>query len=319
MSNSISDPTRIIHSQDPNTTADPQVPLRNLSQVRNRMDSLQHFLSQSINTNTPLTVDQIAMVSSQILSSIHQVIVNGAALVSYSQNSIAAGAPDPPPYPKKPKPEPSVADKAKQTLDSKLEPLEGDDSEIVELDAVEILAEHMHFCEICGKGFRRDSNLRMHMRAHGEQFKTAEALAKWRRWRSLRRPLRSGARRGFRNHFKRSHCPKMYTCERCRKKHFSVLSDLRSHLKHCGGEARWKCTCGTTFSRKDKLFGHIALFEGHAPALACDEEGKGKQMVEDDEDPMLMSESGFELDDCFLDQEFPEGFFDDFGSIDDYC
>ncbi|KAG4920129.1 hypothetical protein GLYMA_18G016700v4 [Glycine max] len=338
MSNSISDPTRIIHSQDPNTTADPQVPLRNLSQVRNRMDSLQHFLSQSINTNTPLTVDQIAMVSSQILSSIHQVIVNGAALVSYSQNSIAAGAPDPPPYPKKPKPEPSVADKAKQTLDSKLEPLEGDDSEIVELDAVEILAEHMHFCEICGKGFRRDANLRMHMRAHGEQFKTAEALAKpsekasWLRATRFSCPFvgcnRNKLHRRFRplksvicvkNHFKRSHCPKMYTCERCRKKHFSVLSDLRSHLKHCGGEARWKCTCGTTFSRKDKLFGHIALFEGHAPALACDSEGKGKQMVEDDEDPMLMSESGFELDDCFLDQEFPEGFFDDFGSIDDYC
>lgn len=196
MSNSNSNPTRILHSQsqDPNTTtADPHVLLQNLSLVRTRMDSLQHFLSQSINTNTPLAVDQIAMVSSQIVSSIHQLIVNGSALVSYSQNSTAAsGAPDPPLYPKKPEPEPSVADKAKQILDSKFGPLEDDDDDdedgdvedfddgsgIVELDAIEILAEHMHFCEICAKGFRRDSNLRMHMRAHGEQFKTVEALAK---------------------------------------------------------------------------------------------------------------------------------------------
>ncbi|KAG4975338.1 hypothetical protein JHK87_032159 [Glycine soja] len=354
MSNSNSNPTRILHSQsqDPNTTtADPHVLLQNLSLVRTRMDSLQHFLSQSINTNTPLAVDQIAMVSSQIVSSIHQLIVNGSALVSYSQNSTAAsGAPDPPLYPKKPEPEPSVADKAKQILDSKFGPLEDDDDDdggaedfddgsgIVELDAIEILAEHMHFCEICAKGFRRDSNLRMHMRAHGEQFKTVEALAKPSETTAQRRATRfscpfegcnrSKLHRRFRplksvicvkNHFKRSHCPKMYTCERCRKKHFSVLSDLRSHAKHCGGEARWKCTCGTTFSRKDKLFGHIALFEGHAPALACDEEGKGKQVVEDDEDPMLMNESEFESDNCLLNQELPEGFFDDFGSIDDYC
>jgi hypothetical protein len=34
---------------------------------------------------------------------------------------------------------------------------------------------------------------------------------------------------------------------------------------HCG-ELRWRCSCGTFFSRKDKLMGHIALFAtGHAP------------------------------------------------------
>ena len=55
-------------------------------------------------------------------------------------------------------------------------PLE--DWEIIELDSVELLAEHIHFCDICGKGFKRDANLRMHMRAHGNQFKTPEALAK---------------------------------------------------------------------------------------------------------------------------------------------
>ncbi|RDY04199.1 Protein SENSITIVE TO PROTON RHIZOTOXICITY 1, partial [Mucuna pruriens] len=350
-SNPNADPTRILHPEDPYTTADPHVPLRNLFLVRTRMDSLQRFLSQSIETKAPLTSDQIAMVSDQTVSAIHQIIVNGAALVSHSQSSTtavaAAVSPDPPSYPKKPKPEPSANDKAKKLVDSKVELLEDDDavedfdddSEIVELDAVEILAEHIHFCEICGKGFRRDANLRMHMRAHGDQFKTPEALAKPSETGAPRRPTQfscpfAGCNRNrlhgrfrplksvvcVKNHFKRSHCPKMYSCNRCHKKHFSVLSDLRSHAKHCG-ESRWKCTCGTTFSRKDKLFGHIALFEGHAPALACDEEDKGKQVVEghEIEDPILMTESEFELGKCFLDEELPEGFFDDFGSIDNYC
>ncbi|KAK7311125.1 hypothetical protein RJT34_09048 [Clitoria ternatea] len=335
MSNPNPNPNPIFHPLDPNNTADPHVPLRNLSQVRTRMDSLQRFLSQSINTNSPLTADQIATVSNQIVSAIHQIIVNGAALVSYGQNFTAAIPLDPPPHSKKPRQEPFTADKSKQLHDSKIDYPEDDDGEIVELDAVELLAEHIHFCEICGKGFRRDANLRMHMRAHGNQFKTPEALVKpskegsgtTRRCTTRRfscpfegcnrnkqhkkfRPLKSVV--CVKNHFKRSHCPKMYSCNRCHKKNFSVLSDLRSHMKHCG-ESRWKCSCGTTFSRKDKLFGHIALFEGHMPALAFDEDDKGKQVVERDEDPMVLTES--DLGNCFLD----DGFFDDFGSIDDYC
>ncbi|PQP94002.1 zinc finger protein STOP1 homolog [Prunus yedoensis var. nudiflora] len=68
------------------------------------------------------------------------------------------------------------------------------------------------------------------------------------------------------NHYKRSHCPKMYVCKRCNRKQFSVLSDLRTHEKHCG-DLRWQCSCGTTFSRKDKLMGHVALFTGHTPVV----------------------------------------------------
>lgn len=62
----------------------------------------------------------------------------------------------------------------------------------------------------------------------------------------------------------------MYVCNRCNQKQFSVLSDLRTHEKHCG-DAKWQCSCGTTFSRKDKLFGHIALFQGHTPAIPLDD------------------------------------------------
>ncbi|KAJ8624977.1 hypothetical protein MRB53_033507 [Persea americana] len=173
------------------------------------------------------------------------------------------------------------------------------DAEIIELDSEELLAEHMHFCEICGKGFKRDANLRMHKRAHGNQFKTIEALSKpdrsdEDRARKIRfscpftgcnrnkshkrfRPLKSAV--CVKNHFKRSHCPKMYSCNRCNKKSFSVVSDLKSHLKHCG-ECRWRCSCGTSFSRKDKLFGHVALFEGHMPAIVGEDQSKGMDLEE---------------------------------------
>ncbi|KAL2332760.1 hypothetical protein Fmac_013973 [Flemingia macrophylla] len=305
MSNPNETPTRTLHPEDPNNSADPQVPLRNLSLVRTRIDSIRHFLTQSINSNAPLTVDQIATVSNHIVSAIHQTIANAAAIVSHSQTSTAASAVPP-----------------NAELDAA--------AAAVELDAVELLAEHIHFCEICGKGFRRDANLRMHMRAHGERFKTAEALASpdGGRRRSATRfscPFEGCSRnrlhRRFKalksvacvkNHFKRSHCPKMYTCERCRTKRFSVVADLRSHAKRCGKVDMWKCTCGTTFSRKDKLFAHVALFEGHAPALACDD--KGKQLNVDQD-----HHHNGDLDNCFVDGDLPQDFFDDFGFLDDYC
>eukprot|EP00252_Welwitschia_mirabilis_P004127 TRINITY_DN14327_c1_g1_i1.p1 TRINITY_DN14327_c1_g1~~TRINITY_DN14327_c1_g1_i1.p1 ORF type:complete len:389 (-),score=21.58 TRINITY_DN14327_c1_g1_i1:389-1555(-) len=165
----------------------------------------------------------------------------------------------------------------------------GLDFEILEMNEDDILVEHTHFCEICGKGFRRDANVRMHMRAHGNEYKTPEALMshkeklgenpsqrryscpfeKCRRNRNHRKfkPLKSIA--SLRNHYKRSHCPKMYTCNKCNK-HFSVVGDLKTHSKTCGHN-RWRCSCGTTFTRKDKLFGHVSLFEGHRPMLPLEE------------------------------------------------
>ncbi|XP_061344129.1 protein SENSITIVE TO PROTON RHIZOTOXICITY 1-like [Gastrolobium bilobum] len=298
-------------------TEDLRVPLQNLSQLSTRMDSLQRFISQSINTNTLLTNHHMAIVSDEIVSAVRHLIINSAALVSCTTT----------PYPFS-----ETVPSKKPTLDSKEAELVDDDREhceIVEFDAVELLENDFHFCEVCGKGFKRDMNLRMHMRAHGDEFKikTHEALSKKKRFGETRlrgtwfscpfegcnrnkvhkkfRPLKSMF--CLRNHFKRSHCPKTHTCDRCRKKSFAMLSDLKSHAKQCRGESTWKCTCGTTFSRKDKLFGHVALFEGHLPAL----EEKGKQVAVDHE--VLMNES-----DCF--DGLPEGFFDDlddfgFGSI----
>ncbi|KAM5577221.1 protein SENSITIVE TO PROTON RHIZOTOXICITY 1-like [Rosa sericea] len=328
------------YSEDP----DPRVPLQNLDSVRTRMNSLQLFLTQSINNDALITPHQMDMVSAGISSAIHEIISNGAALLACSR----IPRPDPNPDPTR-KPEVKKEEENNDDDDGG----GGGDSEIVEVDAVELLAEHIHYCEICGKGFKRDANLRMHMRAHGNQFKTPEALAKPEKIAGSGEADTGGGRNTrfscpyvgcnrnkghakfralksvicVKNHFKRSHCPKMYSCNRCNKKSFSVVADLKSHLKHCG-EARWRCTCGTSFSRKSKLFGHMALFEGHMPAVEDDNKGAASCLVtamEEEEDgeerhrTTSWKGEGEGSNPVYEDIELSDELFSGLGTIEGFC
>ncbi|GLJ12683.1 hypothetical protein SUGI_0195730 [Cryptomeria japonica] len=164
------------------------------------------------------------------------------------------------------------------------------EEEIVEMEAAEILAEHSHLCSICGKEFRRDGNVRIHMRSHGEQYKSKEALTSNRlkdRSRSYYSCPSQGCRHNrrhpnfkhlksmvsMRNHYRRRHCAKMYTCNNCGKE-FSFVGDLKTHGNKCG-HSTWRCSCNLTFTTRNKLLRHVALGrQGHklvllAPAVAA--------------------------------------------------
>uniref|UniRef100_A0A0E0K1F2 C2H2-type domain-containing protein n=1 Tax=Oryza punctata TaxID=4537 RepID=A0A0E0K1F2_ORYPU len=304
---------------------DPRDALLRLVALGDRMAAVRRRIAASISGESgPLSTSDIHSVSSEISSAAHLVVLNAASLLSSTVPF--PPAPPPPPAPPAPAQElPPVVVCVPQELPQ--EAARGDgDFDVVELDASELLAEHVHFCDICGKGFRRDANLRMHMRAHGDRFKTLDALSRpgqpkppagrevrfscpyagCNRNRAHRRfrPLKSAV--CARNHFRRSHCPKLYACERCGgKKRFAVLADLRSHLRHCGEEAQWRCSCGTTFSRKDKLFGHLALFEGHTPAIA--EPNKGVVTAAAVAPISMMEEGGVEAN-CDREEDEEGGF-----------
>ncbi|KAG6498522.1 protein SENSITIVE TO PROTON RHIZOTOXICITY 1-like [Zingiber officinale] len=358
-----------IREETMNRLAD-RLPLLNLSALGQKMNALSRFLSDSIDRRDSIDDDQIRMVSSTIASAVQEIIVNGAALVASSQvlnPSLSTGASQPcnpsstvrdadmvdrssqpVPTPRFPhtrsgNPRSSVPVGCSDPPSSDQAAEDGEDCDIVEIDTAEILAEHAHLCEICGKGFKRDANLRMHMRAHGDRYKTLEALSKpdpefcvssGREATTGRRILfscphsgcnRNRAHKKFRplksvacvkNHFKRSHCPKMYSCYRCNKKSFSVVADLKSHLKHCG-ESRWRCSCGTTFSRKDKLFGHVALFDGHMPVVEVgvkDELKKEDVILEEDEEEVEVSGVADNAGEGF-DPEFFKGLMEDFDDM----
>ncbi|RHN42912.1 putative transcription factor C2H2 family [Medicago truncatula] len=303
--------TEINHQQNTN------IPLQNLSQLSTEMDSIQSFISQSIQTNTLLPKQHLDSLSNQISSTIRQVIINATALLATCPEAITLPPTDS--YW-------TSGEKINYIDDDMANLTHNEHSKIVELDAMELLAKHFHFCEICGKGFTRDANLRMHMRAHGEQFKTHEALRSVREKQARLTTTRfscpyEGCKRNrlhkkfnplksvfcLRNHFKRSHCPKTHTCDRCRRKSFAVVSDLKSHVKQCRGESTWKCSCGTTFSRKEKLFGHVERFEGHSPAIVVEKKGKSMTAAPAEEEGV----GGFLTKENNCMDALPEGFFDD--------
>ncbi|GLJ12687.1 hypothetical protein SUGI_0195810 [Cryptomeria japonica] len=154
------------------------------------------------------------------------------------------------------------------------------EEEILEMEEDDILAEHSHLCSVCGKEFQRDGNVRIHMRSHGEEYRGKETLTSSRPkgqkscyscpfmgcTHNRRHPhfkhLKSMA--SLRNHYRRSHCARMYACNNCGKE-FSFLGDLKTHGNKCG-HSKWQCSCSLSFSTRNKLLRHVGMGrQGHKP------------------------------------------------------
>ncbi|OAY68707.1 Protein SENSITIVE TO PROTON RHIZOTOXICITY 1 [Ananas comosus] len=163
---------------------------------------------------------------------------------------------------------------------------------------------HANYCQVCGKGSSGTRTWRMHMRAHGDRVQdqlcthqTPEggncgkgaaadcALPQREGTRPARgvqveleatrkfRPLKSIILRE--ESLQEKPLPQDVRLQPLQREAVSVLSDLRTPKKHCG-DTKWLCSCGTTFSRKDKLMGPWRFFVGHAPCGLFWSSGEGR-------------------------------------------
>lgn len=126
-----------------------------------------------------------------------------------------------------------------------------------------------YVCNVCFKGFKRETNLMFHMATHRERTVDESGVVTDNKWDEP--TVCPGCPRIFatkyqaKKHFLRRHFQgeKKYTCEVCNKKSFTVKEDYTMHIKSCG--RIFSCTCGIQLRSQATLKRHCKL-TGHEPA-----------------------------------------------------
>ncbi|GLJ12686.1 hypothetical protein SUGI_0195790 [Cryptomeria japonica] len=158
--------------------------------------------------------------------------------------------------------------------------------EVIEMEEADILAEQSHLCSICGKEFRRDGNVRIHMRSHGDPYKSKKTLI------SSRRKDRKSS----------YSCPFQGCRYNRRHPYFKRLKStvsLRNHYR------RSHCAKILSFSTRNKLLRHVALGrQGHKPVLSAPvaTSGHAENSSGDDKTPEHYAE---EINNVFAVQDSP--------------
>ncbi|XP_051142751.1 zinc finger protein MAGPIE-like [Andrographis paniculata] len=163
------------------------------------------------------------------------------------------------------------------------------DAQVVALSPESLLATNRYVCEICNKGFQREQNLQLHRRGHNLPWNLRnnnieedddDLITSNSRTTGTRKvkkayvcpeptcvhhhPSRAlGDLTGIKKHFCRKHGEKKWKCQRCSKL-YAVRSDWKAHTKICGTRDHLCDSCGTLFTRKDRLASHRAFCDAVA-------------------------------------------------------